>query len=368
MEWHIVFIVLLFFTFYSTGGDKSELSQVMRKRQVTYMGLLLFLFAALRSPTVGVDLLRIDSEYGGYWHEYTIDAYMSFAELFVYRAGRDPIFHCFLKILSYFSDSPQFMLIVVGGVFAFGFSYFVYHSKGNVLLSFMMLIGFRIFSFSLSGLRQAFALGLIYIAYICLRDKHYVRFAFLSILAAFFHKSALIFFIALPLMFAKASVVVVILLLLLILNIVSGGAIVNLLATVFFGGRFDGYLSQSANMAFQGGATFFLYIFFYLLILMSYWKIKQRDESFNKSFNILSVGIFFSTIGQSMSNVFRIAYYFIFLLFPASSQLVMSMVNDKKNYSFICLSASLLLAIQYIVFGTGAETEHYDFFWNYLHE
>lgn len=360
---HVFFIILLFLTYYITGDINGERNQMIRKRQVTSMGMLLFLFAALRSPVVGADILGIGEN--GYWDDYSIDADMSFAEIIVMRAGRDPIFHCFLKVLSLFSDSPQTMLIVIGAIFAFGFSYFVYHSKGNVLLSFMMLIGFRIFSFSLSGLRQAVALGIIYIAYITLRDKKIKQFVILTCVAALFHKSALVFLLSWPLLFIKVTYVVCALLLFLFINIGTSGAIVNYLGSMLYVGRFDSYLERSTSMVFEGGATFFIYIFFYLLILLSYRNIKRNNVSFDIEFSLLSVGIFFSVIGQSMDNVFRIAYYFIFLLFPATSQLLMSALNDKKLYSSICFIASLLLAIQYVVLGTGAGTEHYEFFWTY---
>ena len=66
-----------------------------------------------------------------------------------------------------------------------------------------------------------------------------------------------------------------------------------------------------------------------------------------------------------MSNVFRIAYYFIFLLFPATSQMIMSIIKEKEFYAVICFMASLLLAAQYLLLGPGAGTDKYDFFWNF---
>lgn len=360
---HIVFISLLFIIYYITGGAQSELSQATRKRQVTYMGLLLFFFAALRSPVVGSDILGYDNDESGYWMDYIKDSDMSFESILLNYGGRDPIFHCFLRILSYISDSPQLMLVAIGAVFAFGFSYFVYHAKGNVLLSYMMLIGFRIYSFSLSGLRQAIAMGLIFIAYICLRDKKYVWYILLTLIASAFHTSALVFFVSFPLVFVGPKIVFCGLLLLMLLNFTSGGLIIDYLASVFYSGRFNSYIARSTGMDFEGGATFFIYIIFYCLILLFYSMIKKKDSSFNKEFNILSMGIFFSTIGQRMDNVFRIAYYFIFLLFPASSQMMSILLNDKRSYSLICSVLSVLLAIQYILLGPGAGTAPYRFFW-----
>lgn len=363
MTFHIVFIILLFLTYYATGGIDSERNQLIRKRQVAFMGFLLFLFAGLRAPTVGTDLRPYETT--GYWNDYIITADMSFAEIFDMREGRDPIFYCFLKMLSFISDDPQFMLITIGAIFAFGFSYFVYYSKGNVLLTFMMLIGFRIFSFSLSGLRQAVALGIIYVAYVVLRDKKYLFFVILTSVAALFHNSALIFILALPLSFFKGRYVVVVLLLLLIANIITNSIFLDYWATTFFNDRFESYLEKSTNMAFEGSGTFFLYMLFYFFILISYRKIKNSDAEFDKDFNVLSVGIFYSVLGQSMDSVFRLAYYFIFLLFPATSVMIQVIVKDKTTYHLSCFFASFLLAVQFILLGTGAETDNYEFFWTF---
>ena len=363
---HILFIVLLFIVYYQTGGAKSDISLKIRKRQVSWMGFLLFIFAALRSPTVGYDILGTVIE-AGYYADYSQDASMSFAEIFSVRAGRDPFFHSFLKVLSFISDSPQFMLIVVGAIFVFGFSYFVYHSKGNVLLIYMMLIGFRIFSFSLSGLRQAIALGLIYVAYIFFRDKRYRLFLILTGIATLFHQSAMIFLLVFPLMFVPPKYVLGVLVFMLLVNF-AGGIIITNLASLFFGGRFDSHLALSANKVFEGGATFYLYITFFVLILTFYRKMKRRDEYFDKEISIISMGIFFSVIGQTMDAVFRIAYYFIFLLFPATSLMLDCMFVEKKTSRAVSFIASLLLAVQYILLGTGAGTQNYEFFWtfNYL--
>lgn len=361
---HIIFLLLLFSIYFLAGGNSSQTNMVIRRRQVTLMGFLLFLFAALRSPEVGIDVLGFQRGDAGYYLEYLQDSEMSFGEIFDYRVGRDPVFHCFLKVLSYLWPSPQFMLIVVGAIFSFGFSYFVYHSKGNVLLIYMMLIGFRIFPFSMSALRQAIALGIIYIAYIYLRDEKYVKYLILTGLAMLFHQSAMVFLLALLIMRIRPVYVYVSVAVLLLVNFV-GGQVITYLASSFFGGRFDGYLARSANMEFEGGATFFIYISFYLLLLANTRSLKKVDPSYEKKFALVTVGIFFSIIGQSMDNAFRVAYYFIFLLFPATSLLLDNLFRNKNDRGMIYFTMSVLLAIQYVLLGPGAGTDNYQFFWTF---
>ena len=93
MAVHIIFIIVLFLVYSFTGRDNSDNSQLARKRQVTYMGFLLFLFSALRSPIVGVDILGNENGEAGYYLDYSVDTQLSFSEIFVNRAGRDPVFH-----------------------------------------------------------------------------------------------------------------------------------------------------------------------------------------------------------------------------------------------------------------------------------
>ena len=188
---HVVLIVLLFATYYLTGGSKSDSNMAIRKRQVVLMGFCLFLFGALRSFDVGQDLPM-------YYEHYLNDSDLSINDILLVLVNRDPGFHIFLHFLSYISSDPQLMLVVVSLFVSFGFSFFVYHEKGSVLLFFMMFIGFRLFSFTLSGLRQAIALGLVFIAFVDLQRSKYISYIILTIIATLFHASAILFLLAFP--------------------------------------------------------------------------------------------------------------------------------------------------------------------------
>ena len=126
-----------------------------RKAECILMGLALFLFAALRGSSVGVDVAT-SCQY------YVADAHYSYYEILhlgsSYLQSSEPVFHCFLHTLSFISSDPQFMLIVIGAILAIGFSYFAYHQDGSLFLSFLLFICLRIFAFTLTGLRQTVAI------------------------------------------------------------------------------------------------------------------------------------------------------------------------------------------------------------------
>lgn len=353
---HLVLLITLFVVYYFTGGSISDSNNRARKKQVFLMGFSIFLFAALRANIVGNDV-------GEYWNQYSIDADSSFSDLLITRAGRDPFFHVFLHFLSFISPNPQLMLAVIGAIVAIGFSYFSYYQKGNVLLFFVLFIGLRMYSFTLSGLRQAVAMGLVYIAYIYLKNRKNYHYLILTIIAGLFHSSAFVFLLAFPVVkYKKTQIFVLIVSLFVIVNILTNNALVSSLALITFEDRFEGYVERSQNMVFAGGFTFLIYVAIFIMSLFYYKIIKSKDDSFTESFKLLTIGVMFAFLGQSMDNVFRIAYYFIFISIPIFSQIIKS-ITSKQEESIIVFMTSVIFAAQYLILGTSAGVEEYVFFW-----
>jgi hypothetical protein len=110
------------------------------------------------------------------------------------------------------------------------------------------------------------------------------------------------------------------------------------------------------------GSTFIIYLLLYVLSILQYRRLKAYDENFKGEFNLITVGIAFSAIGQGFANMFRIAYYFIIYLFPHFSTILFRNIERRTKVIFT-IAAVLVLCVQYIVFGTGAGTENYEFFW-----
>jgi len=69
----------------------------------------------------------------------------------------------------------------------------VYRYSENKMMSIILFITFPYYTFCMSGLRQACALGVIMLAYIAVREKRLLFFLLLMVLACSFHTSALLF-------------------------------------------------------------------------------------------------------------------------------------------------------------------------------
>ena len=351
---NLVLVLSLFFFYYLFGGSRCDHNKGVRKRQVILMGFSLFIFAALRSYEVGTDL-------PSYFSSYQEDGSMSLRDILYYRQGRDPFFHLFLHVLYQVSPNPQLMLVTIGAVVALGFSYLAYHEKGNVLLIYMLFVGLRMYSFTLSGLRQAMALGIVFIAYVMLRKKRYGLYFALTLFAVLFHTSALIFILAYPIHKIKNTpLFIVVTLSIGIINLVAGGLVADILRNIAFEERFDSY---DLNREFQGGMTFVIYFIVFVFTIGMYKTMKIRDASYPESLRMATLGFVLVFIGQTVENVFRLAYYFNYASILIIPQLIDGLMYNKISTKAAYFIVAFIFAAQYLILGTGPGTENYSFFW-----
>lgn len=353
---HLLFLLTICFISVIVNAQNMDKDK-KRKYEVIFIGLALFLFAALRHPSVGIDLHR-------YCENYINTAGMSFSTILSGQNNfRDPVFHCFTRLLSIVSKDPQFMLVVVGAWVAFSFSYFAYHSKGNVLITYLLFICLRIYSFTFSGLRQAMAMGFVWIAMVFLLKNKKLLFILFVLFGSLFHASAIAFILALPLILIKdEKIVLPAILAVTAVNFLSGDKIVYYMAQVLFPERFDDYIDTAIESGTSFSTTFFLYVAMFLFVIIFFSNLKKNDNLAVGKFNIVSVGVMFSFIAQGFPNMFRVAYYFICNLFPLFAQTIECSTN-KHDRTIINSVISVLLIAQYVILGTSAGTENYMFFW-----
>lgn len=358
MIYHALLLVSLCFieAFFSVFSAPKR----QRFMKVLFMGLMLFLFAALRAKTVGIDVL-------GYFVGFETDARWTVSEILNaapnYTQSRDPAFHLFLHFLSFISMDPQIMLVVIGLLVAVGFSVFVYYQKGSVLLFYILFITLRIFPFTLSGLRQAMAMAFAFMAFAALQNRKHILFLLLTVVGGLFHESAVFFLLAFPLIKLKNTLAVGgLAMAIAFANAATQNRLVAWGASNFWGGRFAGYASTAIDASFEGSTTFLLYVAIFAIILLFFPVLKQSYKDTGALFRLASFAMMFSIIGQSMPNMFRIAYYFIFALLGFVPRLVERMFEPKMRIVVIGLIA-LLMGAQYLILGPGAGVENYVFYW-----
>ncbi|ASA23809.1 EpsG family protein [Paenibacillus donghaensis] len=355
---------ILLIGFILLGGfviNNTVQSKAKEKILAIWTGTLLFIYAALRSVSVGTDI-------ESYSLSYLQLKYISFEEIFMSNTiiSRDPFFYFFLKLLTYINSDPQFMLVVISALITICITIFIYKNSVNIILSCTLFVGLRYYSFTLSGLRQALAWGIIMLSYNYIKEKKPVNFILLIILAALFHKSALIFLLAYPLAsIKKLEIITISVPFVYLLNVLTNNGVMQLVLKIPFFKQYEdygGYLLGNSNNS--GSTLILIYVSIYVIAFIFRKQVISNNDNIYLMYNLTLLGITITMLSIDYENLFRIGYYFIFpiiLLLP----LTINSIGDKKMRNILNAFVILLVFGQYILIGPGAGTDNYHFFWEW---
>lgn len=353
MDIYSIFMVLsiLLFIFIFNNNDKIEVIDKKTKRYCTILGILLFLIAALRSQSVGID----SGQYS--WHFYQIRE-MSFNNIIsVYEDELG--FYFLLKLLTFISKDPQIMFVVIGGIYAYTISRFIYKYSKNPMVSFIMLIPMMYFAFSLTGLRQTVAISILLVSIDYIISKRFIKFFILLLISSLFHKSAILFFPAYFINFKKITFNKIIL-------------YIGIAPVVFFLRPFiikaiqiflySGYyidVSQSAG----GWTTLFIYILIVSVALIFKSKSEIEDNNLPLFFSMMYIGMLIQMFVPLQPNIFRVSMYYnisSIILIPEILKTQKDRLSKFLGYSIFFIAMS----IEYYFFTFyAAGANPYKFFW-----
>lgn len=354
MIYHLILLLSICFIYLIWGDNPSN-----RKKSVVFMSLCLWIFYSLRSWTVGSDTVR-------YYANFVYASDMSFSEIWLYYATREPVFYSFCKILSLIVNDPQFFVAIVGAVVCSSFAFFAYHQRGNVLLMYILFVTLRVFPFMMTGMRQAMAMSILLVSYVFMQKgykKYYLAGSFMAFL---FHTSSLI----VPLVvygltkLRNKTIISIISLICIFTGVIiasTGGILTSVVELIFGGDKYVSY-SNTVNESFRMGGTFLLYVVLYLAIWINKRKLSKMEDNFDLELGMLSVAMMFSIMTLRIPTAFRMAYYFQFPMFSMATFLIASIWGNRNKKTVIFIFV-LLMITQYMILGSGADIGNYEFFW-----
>lgn len=339
---------------------ESHPSKRSRKTEAILMAIVLSLFAGLRGYSVGIDV----KSYVAYFYQ---DINLTIKDILTlntsFAQATDPVFHCFLHLLSYISKDPQIMLFSIGILLSIALVYYAYTESSSIYVVVLFFITLRIFPFTLTGLRQTMAMSFLLFALVEIKKSHSISFFVLTFVAALFHSSAILFLVAFPLIKIQRTKELIISVSTVILaDIVSRYALSSWLASLVFSNKYAHYYS---TLSFEKGSfssTFLVVgaIFIFGCIYRERICVINKEHDENLRLGIVAVSL--SVVGQMIPSMFRLSYYFMIVLFPMFNDILKATLSHK-SYLIVIWLASILLIAQYLILGPGAGTEPYVFFW-----
>lgn len=159
-----------------------ELIERRLKKYCLILGTALFLIAALRSEMVGSDTRT----YIGHYEYVKKLSWSAIPQV----EGTELGFYFLMKLVSMVTDNAQWFLALVGVVYAASVTNFIIKNSKEPDVSFIMLISFSYYAFSLTGLRQTMAFAIMIFAFEYVKKRKLLPFLISVIVAFAFHRSA----------------------------------------------------------------------------------------------------------------------------------------------------------------------------------
>lgn len=245
------------------------------------------------------------------------------------------------KVFINFENGYRFVFFLTSGITYYLF--FKLLRRENILfLGIIFLFTFGFVFFANNAIRQALVIPIFYLSIKYIEQRAPVKYFSAIAFAALFHFSAL-FLIPIYWIYKinfNKNIWVLLLLISLIISFTSATNlfISNILKLI---PRFSGYAQHDITSSLSSGATAILYIFIYLVILC-YYRYFQKNERERIYLNILLIGFNIAFILMPVSFLYRIAYYFLFLLVIIIPILIKN-ITDRNNkiiltYFFILFS------------------------------
>ena len=303
------------------------------RNQIYYVVLLgLFLFSTYR--------YQVGCDWYGY---YKLFLKMPNWDTIKALTSRDPISHLIIYYVSKAGLPYPYIYIPFGLVFFIGI-HILARRQPDPLGFLILLFPILITNMTMSGVRQAAAIGIVCIALVAFIDKRPLRFIFFIFLAAAFHSSAIIFLILLPftsghydnIRFTIAAITTLF------------GSIV-LAYTNNFQYVVNAYIDtgrEAYGSIFRIGLLVISSIYFYLFAKNKWKNTFPNDYGL---VNLCAVGIFITLFLVPISTIIsdRFAYYFI----PIQAMIFARLpyLPFKRNHSIYVALPYLGIAIFFIV-------------------
>ncbi len=112
--------------------------------------------------------------------------------------NKDVVFYVFTKIISLFTHNEQVYMMIISIIATGSFTLLVYRYSEKPIISFIVYMALGYYTMGFQMLRHIMAVSILLFSYPFLRDRRPIPFILVTLFAACFHSSALIFLIAYP--------------------------------------------------------------------------------------------------------------------------------------------------------------------------
>ncbi|MBR3365941.1 EpsG family protein [Candidatus Saccharibacteria bacterium] len=257
----------------------------------------------------------------------------------------EPVFYLGTKVVSLVSTNYNVLLIVCAIPVVLAISWMIYKHSKMPMLSYLLFSCAFFYLWSLVILRQAIAMSAIVFAIEFLIKKKYWKFIIAVALAALFHRTALIFLLALPISFMpytkKSPIIFAILS---VAMIVFGGLIISNGLQLFSNmWHYSAYLTREAS--FGNWKQIAKYVIYAVMIVVTILISKSDDRKRDKiPIYLCMTGCLLCALAPFFAETFRLGLYFMLPVIVILPNAIAGVEDSKKKLLYSgALTAGLVV-------------------------
>lgn len=317
------------------------------------------LLTALRHNNVGSDTTVYYLSFNN-----IVNRYITFNDLLA-ESFFDKGFYIVFWLVARVFGNFIFMTILVACVFYIPISVLIYRYSDDCGLSYLSLMAFNFFQFSMTGMRQTMALGFIICLVLELKKDHsdYRKCLLFYFLATVMHRSALIAGVYFLFRVLKNKKMLIRLSLVIIpICYVFRGQIVRMLAGLYEDiGYSKGFEFSNGN---AGLTTFLVYCMLVIVGLLCYSRYIDNEPSANIDYMAMVLGTIFLGFVSVVSVMFRVGWYFsiIIVLFLPSIIRHSFKNNGQISIANLGVYGGILYMYFFITIGSATVVPYRFFF------
>lgn len=324
---------------------------------ITFICLLLFLEAALRHVSVGIDTYAYYLDFIKAKSYTWSSIWSDFKDAYVDRGfTRDPGYMIVEKIFLLFSDSWQLYLSAISALFFFGLWRLLslnVEKPIHALFAFILYVAlFHIII--LCVLRQAFCMGIFFLSTPLLIKKKWVPFVIIVLLSSTIHQSMLLTLFMIPLLLIASlnrKRLLVVAFFAVPAIVLYAKSIISFMATQIESEYYMGYAESEG----RGGAV--IYFLLCAAVAIYVYFCSKEFDSWKRSLHM--AGIILLTVTSPLIIVdgamIRISQYFAFFMMFA-----IPIALDHNEKFSKTLYIGIIAALIFLTFRTEFS---YNFFW-----
>lgn len=320
------------------------------------IGILFALVTGLRSQDVGSDTTIYYIGYENFIHTNNIEAAIANHE--------DVGYFTFAWLYAHEGLPFWALTLTVSIFFYFAVTKFIRSYSSDPTLSFLILMAFSFFQFSMTGIRQTIAFGFTLLALneAFRADFSYKKILIYILLGYLFHKSCLIFLLLIPILLFKNKVnniFVIISIIFLFIGLLYNTDLMSMMLALSSDTRFEEY--EIDNLG-AGLTTYLLYFAIYLILIFNLKNYERLTRRGGLDICLVFFSVLFQSTVLVQSIMFRIVWYFSIALIIILPQMIQTFTKSNRRLADAIVYSALL----YMYLGITMQTAHvvpYKFFW-----